>query len=190
MPRAGGTFTGAVTLAADPTTALQPATKQYVDAEALLARASEAAALASANAALPKAGGTMTGAIAMGANKITALANGSAATDAAAFGQIPAIATVAPLIAGTAAIGASPRWATEDHVHPGPSVTTAAASSMAWTYATKPVLGKLFAFTGAVAGTPLSLGSLAGITKVVRASGWIGDGVISIRWRRRHRFWR
>jgi hypothetical protein len=38
---------------------------------------------------LPLAGGTMTGAIAMGANKITGLANGTAATDAAAFGQIP-----------------------------------------------------------------------------------------------------
>ena len=35
-------------------------------------------------------GGTMSGAIAMGANKITGLANGTAPTDAAAFGQIPA----------------------------------------------------------------------------------------------------
>src|ERR1019366_3451083 len=33
-------------------------------------------------------GGTMSGAIAMGSNKITGLANGTAATDAAAFGQI------------------------------------------------------------------------------------------------------
>jgi len=38
---------------------------------------------------LPLAGGTMSGVIAMGANKITGLANGSAAQDAAAFGQIP-----------------------------------------------------------------------------------------------------
>jgi hypothetical protein len=38
---------------------------------------------------LPLAGGTMSGAIAMGANKITGLANGTAASDAAAFGQIP-----------------------------------------------------------------------------------------------------
>ena len=42
-----------------------------------------------AAAALPKAGGTMSGAIAMGSNKITGLTNGSAASDAAAFGQIP-----------------------------------------------------------------------------------------------------
>lgn len=33
MPKAGGTFTGAVTLAADPTSALHPATKQYVDSQ-------------------------------------------------------------------------------------------------------------------------------------------------------------
>jgi len=39
--------------------------------------------------ALPKAGGTMSGAIAMGASKITGLANGSVSADAAAFGQIP-----------------------------------------------------------------------------------------------------
>ena len=36
-----------------------------------------------------KAGDTMSGALAMGANKITGLANGTASTDAAAFGQIP-----------------------------------------------------------------------------------------------------
>ena len=38
---------------------------------------------------LPLAGGTMSGAIAMGAHKVTGLANGTASDDAAAFGQIP-----------------------------------------------------------------------------------------------------
>ena len=38
---------------------------------------------------LPLAGGTMSGTIAMGASKITGLANGTDSTDAAAFGQIP-----------------------------------------------------------------------------------------------------
>lgn len=49
-------------------------------------------ALAASTAAttyLALAGGTMTAAIAMGANKVTGLANGSAVSDAAAFGQIP-----------------------------------------------------------------------------------------------------
>jgi hypothetical protein len=39
----------------------------------------------------------MSGAIAMGAQKITGLTNGSAAQDAAAFGQIPSITGLAPL---------------------------------------------------------------------------------------------
>lgn len=45
--------------------------------------------------ALQKTGGTMSGAIAMGSNKITGLTNGSAASDAAAFGQIPVAGTTA-----------------------------------------------------------------------------------------------
>ena len=39
--------------------------------------------------ALQKTGGTMSGAIAMGSNKITGLTNGSVSSDAATFGQIP-----------------------------------------------------------------------------------------------------
>jgi Coiled stalk of trimeric autotransporter adhesin len=39
---------------------------------------------------LATTGGTMTGAIAMSANKVTGLANGTVSTDAAAYGQIPA----------------------------------------------------------------------------------------------------
>jgi hypothetical protein len=39
--------------------------------------------------ALQKTGGTMSGAIAMGSNKVTGLTNGSAAQDAVAFGQLP-----------------------------------------------------------------------------------------------------
>lgn len=43
---------------------------------------------------LPLAGGTMSGAIAMGSHKITGLANGTVSTDAAAFGQIPTSYTI------------------------------------------------------------------------------------------------
>lgn len=43
--------------------------------------------------ALPLAGGTMSGAIAMGSHKVTGLTNGSASSDAAAFGQIPTSAS-------------------------------------------------------------------------------------------------
>jgi len=48
-----------------------------------------------AAAALPKAGGTMTGAIAMGANKITNLAAGTTTTDATNYTQLSAVSTVA-----------------------------------------------------------------------------------------------
>ena len=49
------------------------------------------AAAAAAAASLPLSGGTMSGSIAMGGtHKITGLASGTASTDAAAFGQIPA----------------------------------------------------------------------------------------------------
>jgi hypothetical protein len=49
LPKSGGTMTGPVTLAADPTTALGAATKQYVDAQI-------AAAIASSTPALPPIG--------------------------------------------------------------------------------------------------------------------------------------
>ena len=45
-------------------------------------------AVPAAFTALAASGGTMGGALAMGANKVTGLADGSAATDAAAYGQI------------------------------------------------------------------------------------------------------
>jgi microcystin-dependent protein len=61
---------------------------------------------------LPVVGGTMSGAIAMGANKITGLANGSASTDAAAFGQITAanagaLALTGGTMSGAIAMGGS-----------------------------------------------------------------------------------
>lgn len=74
--------------------------------------------LALINGALPKSGGTMSGAIAMGSNKITGLANGTAATDAATVGQIPVATTTSPKMDGTAAVGSETKWAKGDHVHP------------------------------------------------------------------------
>jgi hypothetical protein len=73
LPKSGGTMTGAITLAADPTAPLQPATKQYTDAATLTLAPDVAAAQATANAALPKAGGTMTGAITLAADPAAAL---------------------------------------------------------------------------------------------------------------------
>jgi hypothetical protein len=71
------------------------------------------------NRYLQLTGGTMTGAIAMGSNKVTGLANGSAAADAAAFGQVPtADATAAHILpAGVQAAGSNGQWADSGHVH-------------------------------------------------------------------------
>ena len=65
---AGGTLTGPITLSGAPATSLQPATKAYVDAAGTTLTTAAAAAQTTANAALPKAGGTMTGAITLAAD--------------------------------------------------------------------------------------------------------------------------
>jgi hypothetical protein len=59
LPLSGGALTGPLTLVADPTASLQPATKQYVDAQA--------------SAALPKSGGTLTGTLTLAADPTAAL---------------------------------------------------------------------------------------------------------------------
>lgn len=82
------------TALANAATAQSTANTAEADAQTGITNAATAqgtanTALSVANAALPKSGGTMTGTIAMGGSKITGLANGTASTDAAAFGQIP-----------------------------------------------------------------------------------------------------
>ena len=60
--------------------------------------------------------------VAMASHKLTGLANGSASTDSAAFGQIPVADTTASDIqkVGTAAAaGSNGKWADSGHVHPG-----------------------------------------------------------------------
>lgn len=66
--------------------------QQHQDAvDALIALENEVG-ITGALTFLALTGGTMSGAIAMGSHKITGLTNGSAASDAAAFGQIPVYA--------------------------------------------------------------------------------------------------
>jgi len=64
LAKTGGTMTGALVLSGAPTVGLNPTTKTYVDAADGTLTTAAAAAQSTANAALPKAGGTMTGAIA------------------------------------------------------------------------------------------------------------------------------
>lgn len=100
LPLAGGTMTGAINMDSQKITNLadltstsansDAANKKYVDdAKAAASAVGSAAqntadsALAKANAALPKAGGIMSGAINMGSKKITNLADPTDTTDAA-----------------------------------------------------------------------------------------------------------
>ena len=75
------------------------------------------AAQSTANAALPKSGGTMSGAIAMGSNKVTGLAAASANGDAVRYEQMPvggqASVTVDSSGYGviTHGMGTTPSWA-------------------------------------------------------------------------------
>lgn len=80
-----------------------------------------------ANAALPKAGGTMSGAIAMGTNKITGLGNGTAAQDAVAFGQLHYKATP---IQGTSTTSVSSSSSTFQTSNCAASITPSTASSL------------------------------------------------------------
>jgi hypothetical protein len=66
---------------------------------------------------LPLAGGTMSGPIAMGSHKITGLTNGSAATDGAAFGQIPVAEGSNPVAIGPPAAGATGDFSDGGHAH-------------------------------------------------------------------------
>ena len=119
----------------DPTTAQQAATKAYVDSEitnliggapGALDTLNELAAAINDDAnvyttlttsiatKLPKAGGTMTGAIAMGDNKITGLATPTAAADATTKAYVDQIETDAEAQATAAAASAAAAAASYD----------------------------------------------------------------------------
>lgn len=74
---------------------------------------------------LPLSGGTMSGAIAMGSNKISGLATPTSDADAAtkkyvddAIPTVPDASTTVPVMDGTASYGSSTDYARADHVHP------------------------------------------------------------------------
>ncbi len=143
---------------------------------------------------------TATGNLPMGGHKITGLAAATANGDAVRFEQVSAVGysgsasdiasgtlATARLDAGTGAnqivqLDGSARLPAVDGsqltgvVVPGPSFAAATETPANWTYLTKPVFAQVLPFSGAVAGTPLALATIAGITKIVGVSGWVGDG--------------
>ena len=74
--------------------------------------------------------------VAMNSQKLTGLANGSASTDSAAFGQIPVAdstaADILPVGAAPAA-GSTGKWADSGHVHASPNPVPSAFGLKAWT---------------------------------------------------------
>lgn len=67
---AGGTLTGPLTLAGAPSSSLQPTTKGYVDSATATLTAAADAAQTTATAALPKAGGVMSGPITFAVSQV------------------------------------------------------------------------------------------------------------------------
>lgn len=129
LPLTGGTLTGTLTLAADPTSNLQAATKNYVDTTGVLSFNTRTGAVTLALADVTGVGGapianpTFTGTPAAP----TAAANTNTtqlATTAYVVGQA---ATVAPIMDAAATVGTSLLYARQDHVHP--SDTTKASTT-------------------------------------------------------------
>jgi hypothetical protein len=133
--------------------------------------------LPAAPADLPLAGGTMSGAIAMGTNKITGLGDGSATADAAAFHQIPtagATVTGPDSYGASAAAGTATTWSKSDHNHGLPAASWPATVhpytvssntiTVAITYASVTITNNA---AGSVAIT-LSTGAVDGQSLVVR----------------------
>jgi hypothetical protein len=109
LPLAGGTMTGQITTAGNPTSALHVSNKQYTDAADTTNATATAAAATIASAALPKAGGTMTGQIVTVGNPTSALhvsnkqyTDAADTTNAAAAAAAQTTASAAlPLAGGT-----------------------------------------------------------------------------------------
>jgi hypothetical protein len=104
---AGANFGGPVGLPADPSTALQAVTKQYVDNHAPLG-----------GPYLALSGGTLTGALTLAADPTAALQPVTLQYYNAHLPTVPVASSTPPVMDGAAAVGVGPTWARADHVHP------------------------------------------------------------------------
>ena len=186
---AGGTMTGPLILRGNPVSALEAATKQYVDANSGGGGGSGGPAIdvsyvptggvTSTNVQdaiteldakkVAKAGDTMTGHLTLPTGPAAPNAVRKDYVDstvAAAIATVPAppaAATAAPIMDGTAAVGTGTKYAREDHVHP--TDTTRAAASAIPVAATAPEFVSNSAPTKML--TPGAVWNAAGLSNLV-----------------------
>ena len=138
LPKAGGTMTGAINmgyhyitnLSANPLEDHYAVRKDYVDRAEARATSAANNAQNTANAALPKAGGTMSGAINMGSKKITNLASPTNNADAARKDYVDNAVSGATSAANNAATAASNAQSTADAALPKAGGTMTGAINM------------------------------------------------------------
>ena len=186
--KAGDTMTGFLTLAGNPVLGLHAAPKQYVDLSLAPVSAAAAAAQATADAALPKSGGTMIGAIVLPGNPTLAL---QAAPKQYVDASVVAPSATTPSPVGVAAVGVGTTYARADHVHalntlatpPTASLTAIVATTETalWTPATyTPIaanlstVGKIYRVT---AGGIMSFAATGTLTITPRFGLSVGAGI-------------
>ncbi len=160
------TRTGAVTAQSGDYTAVQVGA---------LASTSDLSSIATANATAAD--------VSMNSHKITGLSNGSASSDAAAFGQIPTASSATPTAASTTAptAGSSANYARGDHVHP--RIEWAAPDYGFITWAFDPANLGTAATALAVAGTmyviKLHMPVATNVTNIITSMVAAGSGLTS-----------
>jgi hypothetical protein len=138
LPLAGGTLTGPLTLAADPTTALGATTKQYSDTKAPINS--------------PALTGTPTAPTPTVDDNTTKIA-----TTAYVIGQA---SSATPSMNGTVAVGTTTRWARGDHVHPSDTTKLSDAPNDGNAYGRlSAAWAKVLAITGGTMAGQINMGA-------------------------------